>query len=79
MLVNPYVQGWLNYYGRYYRSECILVLRYLNVALASWVRRKFKGYRNRERASMYKLGRIARRDRGLFVLWRNGVLPEAGP
>jgi group II intron reverse transcriptase/maturase len=78
-LVNPYVQGWLNYYGRYYRSECILVLRYLNVALASWVRRKFKGYRNRERASMYKLGRIARRDRGLFVLWRNGVLPEAGP
>jgi len=77
-LVNPSVRGWMNYYGRFYRSKCIQVLRYLNGALAAWVRRKYKRFRRRERASMHWLGRIARRDRRLFVLWQLGVVPEAG-
>lgn len=77
-LVNPSVRGWMNYYGRYYRSKCVLVLRDLNVALAAWVRRKFTQYRCRERASMHWLGRVARRDRALFVLWQHGIVPEAG-
>lgn len=34
-LVNPAVRGWLNYYGRYYRSKCVHVLRHLNEALAA--------------------------------------------
>ena len=77
-LTNPMVRGWMNYYGRYYRSKCVQVLRHLNEALAAWVRRKFTQYRNRERASMHWLGRIARRDTKLFVLWELGVRPEAG-
>jgi RNA-directed DNA polymerase len=77
-LVNPYVRGWMNYYGRYYRSMVVQVLRTLNGALAAWVRRKYTRFRNRERASMYWLGRIARRDTKLFVLWQLGVRPEAG-
>ena len=31
--VNPTVRGWVNYYGRFYRSKCVHVLRHLNVAL----------------------------------------------
>ncbi len=77
-LVNPSVRGWMNYYGRYYRSKCVQVLRHLNEALAAWVRRKFKRFHCRERASMHWLGRIARRDPKLFVLWQLGVKPEAG-
>ena len=77
-LTNPTVRGWMNYYGRFYRSKCVQVLRHLNLALARWARRKYKRFRRRERASMYWLGRIARRDRKLFVLWQLGVLPEAG-
>ncbi len=77
-LVNPSVRGWMNYYGRFYRSKCIYVVRYLNKALAAWARWKFKRFRRRERASAYWLGRIARRDRGLFVLWQLGVIPEVG-
>jgi group II intron reverse transcriptase/maturase len=77
-LVNPSVRGWMNYYGRYYRSKCIQVLRRLNQALAAWVRRKYKRLRNRERASMHWLGRVARRDPKLFVLWQLGMQPEAG-
>ena len=78
-LTNPVVRGWVNYYGRYYRSKCIQILRRLNEALAAWARRKYKDrFRRRERASVHWLGRIARRDTKLFVLWELGVWPEAG-
>ena len=78
-LINPVVRGWMNYYGRFYRSKCVQVLRHLNEALAAWVRRKYTRFRRRERASMYWLGRIARRDPKLFALWQLGVRPpEAG-
>jgi group II intron reverse transcriptase/maturase len=76
--VNPVVRGWLHYYGRYYRSKCVRVLRHLNVALAVWARRKYKRLRRRERASVHWLGRVARRDPSLFVLWQAGVRPEVG-
>ena len=77
-LTNPVVRGWMNYYGRYYRSECVHVLGHLNRALAAWVRRKYKRFRCRERASMHWLGRIAQRDKKLFVLWQLGVVPAVG-
>jgi group II intron reverse transcriptase/maturase len=77
-LVNPSVRGWMNYYGRYYRSKCVLVLRHLNEVLAAWVRRKYTRFRRRERASTHWLGCIARRDPNLFVLWQLGIKPEAG-
>ena len=77
-LVNPVVRGWMNYYGRFYRSKWVQVLRHLNEALAAWVRRKYRKFRRRERASMYWLGCIARRDRTLFAHWDLGVVPEAG-
>lgn len=75
---NPVVRGWLNYYGRYYRSKCVQVLRHFNEALGRWVRRKFKRFKRRERASMHWLGCVARREPKLFVLWEAGVKPEAG-
>lgn len=68
-LTNPAVRGWMNYYGRFYRSKCVQVLCHLNVALAAWARRKYKRFRRRERASVHWLGRIAQRDPKLFVLW----------
>ena len=77
-VINPAVRGWMNYYGRYYRSKCVLVLRHINVALAAWARQKYKRFRRRKRSSMHWLGRIARRDPTLLVLWQLGIRPEAG-
>ena len=62
----------------YMRSGDVASLRVRNEALAAWARRKYKRFRRRERASMHWLGRIARRDPQLFVLWQLGVKPEAG-
>ncbi len=75
-LINPAVRGWMNYYGRFYRSRCVEVLRYVNVALARWVRWKYRQFRCRERASKYWLGALARRDPKVLVLWQLGILPE---
>ena len=74
-LVNPAVRGWLNYYGRYYRTMCVRVLQHLNRALAAWARRKYRRLRRHRRASTQWLRRIAHRDPQLLVLWQVGVLP----
>ena len=74
-LVDPAVRGWENYYGRFYRSRCLEVLRPLNRALAAWVRRKYKRFKRRDRASMQWLARVAQRDPQLFVLWQLDVEP----
>jgi hypothetical protein len=77
--LNPTMRGWANYYGRYYRSKFLQVLRHFNEALSKWVQRKYqKRFRRRERASMHWLGRIARREPKLFVPWQLGLKPEAG-
>ena len=78
-LSDPYVRGWMNYYGRFYCSKCRQVLRYLNVVLVKWMRRKYKDrFRCKERKAAHWLGYIAQRDPNLFVLWRLGIKPAAG-
>jgi len=76
-LINPAVRGWMNYYGRYYRTKCVEVLRHINDALAKWVRRKYKRFRYRKRAAVHWLGRLARRDPNILVLWQIGIRPAA--
>ena len=34
--VNPYVRGWVNYYGRFYKSALTPVLRGLDRSLVYW-------------------------------------------
>ena len=77
-LTDPYVRGWMNYYGQFYRSKCVLVLRHLNDMLVQWAMRKYKRFRRREQAAAHWLGRIAHRNGGLFALWQLGVKPAAG-
>lgn len=78
-LSDPYVRGWMNYYGRFYRSKCVQALRYLNDALVKWARRKYKTrFRRKERRAAHWLGRIAARDPNLLVLWKLGIKPAAG-
>jgi RNA-directed DNA polymerase len=76
--VNPYVRGWVNYYGRYYRSALTPVLRHLERALIYWVRRKFKRFRRHQRKATHWLGRLARREPNLLYLWQIGIRPATG-
>ena len=55
-LMNPSVRGWINYYGRFYRTECKRILQYLNNRLVTWACRKLKRFRGRRRAATHWLG-----------------------
>lgn len=77
-MFNPIIRGWVNYYGRFYKSELYSVLVYINQALVRWVQRKFKKFEHHQRQAIYWLGMIARRDSKLFVHWQMGIRPTAG-
>ena len=76
---NPVLSGWINYYGRFYKSALVSVFRHLNRTLARWATRKFKRLRRHRRRAEYWLGRIAKREPGLFAHWKIlGLKPAAG-
>ena len=76
-MFNRKIQGWINYYTHFYKSEIYDVLRYINGCLVKWVRRKYKKRGARRRAEHW-LGEVAKRDRNLFAHWKFGILPSAG-
>lgn len=77
-MFNPVIRGWIQYFGRFYKSWLHKVLRYLNQALIHWARRKFKRFeRGKSRAEVW-LGKIARREPNLFAHWKMGILPSVG-
>lgn len=71
--VNPYVRGWVNYYGRFYRAALTPVLATLERSLVYWAQRKYKRFRQRQRQASHWLGRIASQEGGLFVHWQWGI------
>ncbi len=77
-MFNPVVRGWINYYGRFYKSALYSVLRHMNRALVLWARRKYKRLNRHRRRAEYWLGRIAKREPQLFAHWQMGILPTAG-
>ncbi|KJS47322.1 group II intron maturase-specific domain-containing protein [Desulfosporosinus sp. BICA1-9] len=76
--VNPVLQGWINYYGRFYKSQMYPVLRHMNNALVQWARRKYKKLEIHKTRAENFLGNIAKREPKLFVHWKMGIKPTAG-
>lgn len=72
------VQGWVNYYGRYYKSAMYSVLRNIERNLIRWATRKYKRLRGHRRRAKYWLGRIRGREPRLFVHWRLGLGSPVG-
>ena len=76
---NPVLRGWIQYYGKFYKSALYSVFRHLNRTLARWASRKFKRLRRHQRLATHWLGRLARREPRLFAHWELlGMLPAAG-
>ncbi len=77
-MFNPVIRGWVNYYGRFYKSELYSVFMHMDRALIRWVRKKYKKLAGHQRRATYWLGKIARREPKLFVHWQMGICPAAG-
>ncbi len=76
--VNRFVRGWLNYYGRFYRSAFIRVLWSLAFQLVNWCRRKYRHLRQHRRQAIAWLRQVCHRQRDLFVHWELGAVPMVG-
>ena len=69
-MFNPIIQGWINYYSRYYKSALYPTLRCLDRRLVMWATRKFKRLRKHRRRATDWLNRIAIKQPYLFAHWR---------
>ena len=58
-MFNPIIRGWLQYYGRYYRSALYPPMRQLDRALARWAERKYKKLRGHLRRATHWVARIS--------------------
>ena len=76
---NPVLRGWINYYGKFYKSALHPVFRHLNRTLIRWASRKYKRLRGHQRRAEHWLGGVARREPRLFAHWHLlGLKPTAG-
>ncbi len=73
-LYNRVVRGWVNYYGKYFKSALVAVFCHLNRRLVRWVQKKYKRYRFQRRATRW-LRAIARKQPELFAHWQMGAFP----
>ena len=67
--INVIVQGWINYYGRFYRSQLIRLLRRINEYLFRWARWKYKRLRRHPAKARRFLADVSRREPALFAHW----------
>jgi len=77
-MFNAHVQGWVNYYGRYYKSAMYPFLRNMERYLIRWATRKYKRLRGHKKRARYWLGRICQREPNLFVHWKLGLGSSVG-
>ena len=66
--LNPIVAGWMNYYGRYYRSELEPLLQRVSTYLRRWARKKYKRLRTIKRFKRWWTGLLATRARPIRPL-----------
>jgi hypothetical protein len=67
---NPYIQGWINYFGAFYGSRLSSILHRIDAFLIRWVRRKFRRLQRRLKGAKDWLARVRQADPTLFAHWR---------
>lgn len=72
---NSVISGWINYYGRFYRSRLVQLLQRINVYLIRWAMRKYKRLTRRSDAWHY-LSQVAEREPNLWAHCSTGIRPR---
>ncbi len=50
-MYNPYIRGWINYYGNFYRTQLRPTLKRIDLYVIRWARRKFKRLRHKTKGA----------------------------
>jgi RNA-directed DNA polymerase len=72
-MFNPIIRGWMNYYGKYYRSELYSVAKIANLTLSRWAMRKYKKLKGHKRRALQWITKISKREPTLFAHWQIGA------
>ena len=67
--LNPIIAGWMNYYGRYYRTALYPLLRRVNIYLRRWAGKKYRRLRTHKRFKRWWTGLLERAP-GLLTHWQ---------
>lgn len=75
-IINPKTRGWINYYGRYFKSELTQVLKYINKILQKWAKNKYKKLKRSNRRARNWITQIAKTAPDMFVHWKEGIIND---
>ncbi|MDA8310942.1 MAG: hypothetical protein M0Z46_10090 [Actinomycetota bacterium] len=67
--LNPVVAGWMQYYGRFYRSAMYPLLQRVNAYVRRWAGMKYRRLRSLQRFKRWWSG-LQQRQPGFFAQWR---------
>ncbi|MDR0604172.1 MAG: group II intron reverse transcriptase/maturase [Bacteroidales bacterium] len=68
-------RGWINYYGKFYKSKMEKVLQALNHAIARWARRRYKRFKGSIKRAWLWVIKCYKENPKLFYHWSKGVTP----
>jgi RNA-directed DNA polymerase len=69
-MYNPYIEGWINYYGQFYRTQLRTTLKRIDVYVIRWARRKFKRLRHKTKGARDWFEWLRRANPTLFAHWQ---------
>jgi RNA-directed DNA polymerase len=68
--INPMIQGWINYYGKFNKSSMSTMYNYINEKITNWAKRRHKHLQRRKRRAGKWLRELYFRNPTLFAHWR---------
>jgi len=69
-ILNPIIQGWINYYGRFSKSTLSSIFHYINDKLTKWIMRKYKSLHRRKTRAGRWLKNLYLQNPDLFAHWK---------
>jgi group II intron reverse transcriptase/maturase len=72
--LNPKLQGWINYYGKFRRYEMNKIFRRLNKRLVKWIQNRYKHLRGKLQKAYGRLTEIYKSNPTLFAHWKLGSM-----
>lgn len=71
--LNPMINGWLNYYGKFNKSALRPVMRQINFTLIKWSTCKYKKFRySKAKACRFMIDMFDKQPY-LFAHWKRGI------
>lgn len=71
--LNPYIRGWVNYYGKFRINELSKVFRLLKHRLVRWARQRYKRYKTSINKAFEWINRVRVQYPHLFYHWQLGI------